>query len=292
MELNEKTYETYFLLYIDNELSPTEMKGVESFVQSKPQYAAILQDLKNAVLAPESIAFEDKALLYRLAEMDATLDMDFKKTLYRRESAPVRSLWNRNILRYSSIAALFILTIGTAVKYATNKGKAEILSVNNTITENDAETNSITIAAASKLLITNQKNQVPIVNTDSRVENNIKSKFQIVGNANTTVLGNVSKAVENNLIASSSNILLDNSSKETAETTESVASIEKEQVNNIAEYSPIIQTTFQAESFEEINTNEPGRVIYISSIEIDSDKIRGFTRRINALFKRNKTDKQ
>jgi len=71
-----------------------------------------------------------------------------------------------------------------------------------------------------------------------------------------------------------------------------VASIEKEQVNNIAEYSPIIQTTFQAESFEEINTNEPGRVIYISSIEIDSDKIRGFTRRINALFKRNKTDKQ
>jgi hypothetical protein len=292
MELNEKTYETYFLLYIDNELSPSEMKAVESFVQSNPKYAASLQDLQKAVLVPASIIFEDKALLYRLEELDATLDMDFKKTLYRSEAAPIRSLWNRNTLRYSSIAALFILTIGTAVKYANNKGEAGILSANNTIAKNIASATIFPNASTLNAIKTNQTSQVPVVNTATSVPKNINSNSQIVREANLTVFENISNGVENTSLASNSKEALSNNSTATAEGTEALASIEKEQMNSVAANLPLIQTTSQTESFEEINTNESDRVIYISSIEIDSDKIRGFTRRINALFKRNKSDKQ
>ena len=290
MELNEKTYETYFLLYIDNELSPTEMKAVESFVQSNPQYAASLQHLQNAVLAPESIIFEDKALLYRLAEMDATLDIDFKKTLYRSESAPIRSLWNKNVLRYSSIAALFILTIGTAINLATNKGQADKLSANNIIAKNIARATIVPNASALNTIKNNETSQVPIVNTAISVPRNSNSK--IAGKGNLTVFENVSNGVENTSIASNSKEALSNNITETEEASETMASIEKEQMNSVAAHLPMTQNISQTESFEEINTNESDRVIYISSIEIDSDKIRGFTRRINALFKRNKSDKQ
>ena len=47
----------------------------------------------------------------------------------------------------------------------------------------------------------------------------------------------------------------------------------------------------EKESFEEINTEDNDRVIYISNIELDGDKFRGITRRLGILFKRNKTEK-
>ena len=46
------------------------------------------------------------------------------------------------------------------------------------------------------------------------------------------------------------------------------------------------------ENYNTINTDEHDRTIYIANFEIDGDKLRGVTRRINALFKRNKNDKQ
>ena len=47
----------------------------------------------------------------------------------------------------------------------------------------------------------------------------------------------------------------------------------------------------EKERFEEINTEDNDRVIYISNIELDGDKFRGVTRRIGAIFKRNKNEK-
>jgi hypothetical protein len=46
------------------------------------------------------------------------------------------------------------------------------------------------------------------------------------------------------------------------------------------------------EEFENINTDNPDRTMYIANMEIDGDKLRGFTRRIGAFIKRNKTEKE
>lgn len=70
MKVNQHTYENYFLLYIDNELTASEKAEVESFIQAYPHYATILQDLKNTIQSVEIIPFNDKFTLYQLSESD------------------------------------------------------------------------------------------------------------------------------------------------------------------------------------------------------------------------------
>jgi len=80
MIVNVQNYETYFLLYIDNELSATEKAAVELFIQQNPSYQQELTLLQNAKLgfsentseesAEEKIIFEDKLSLYQISESD------------------------------------------------------------------------------------------------------------------------------------------------------------------------------------------------------------------------------
>jgi hypothetical protein len=82
MIVNVQNYETYFLLYIDNELSATEKATVELFIQQNPSYQQELTLLQNAKLgfsentseesAEEKIIFEDKLSLYQISESDTT----------------------------------------------------------------------------------------------------------------------------------------------------------------------------------------------------------------------------
>ena len=46
MKVNESTYENYFLLYIDNELTAAKKLAVEAFVLANPNYAKILNLLQ------------------------------------------------------------------------------------------------------------------------------------------------------------------------------------------------------------------------------------------------------
>lgn len=67
MDINITNYEEYFLLYIDNELSVTEKKAVESFLHSHPELEAEMEMLKEVVLTPAlTPEFHfDKTALYK-----------------------------------------------------------------------------------------------------------------------------------------------------------------------------------------------------------------------------------
>jgi hypothetical protein len=60
MQLNESTYETIFLLYIDKELSAKERLEVEAFIADNPSYALEMEALKATVLSSENIQFAFK----------------------------------------------------------------------------------------------------------------------------------------------------------------------------------------------------------------------------------------
>ena len=60
MQLNESTYETIFLLYIDNELSPKERLEVEAFIADNPSYALEMEALKATVLSSDKIQYSFK----------------------------------------------------------------------------------------------------------------------------------------------------------------------------------------------------------------------------------------
>ncbi|MEO5890019.1 MAG: hypothetical protein ABIQ31_07170 [Ferruginibacter sp.] len=65
MNINRHNYETFFLLYTDNELSVAEKKAVEEFVKSNPDLQEELVMLQQSVLKPDSIVFDDKLSLFK-----------------------------------------------------------------------------------------------------------------------------------------------------------------------------------------------------------------------------------
>jgi hypothetical protein len=66
MHINRQTYEEFFLLYTDGELSPGEKKAVEDFVRENPDLQTEFNLLTESVFKPDQdIVFEDKEVLYR-----------------------------------------------------------------------------------------------------------------------------------------------------------------------------------------------------------------------------------
>lgn len=62
-DITISNYEEYFLLYVDGELSPAEMQGVEAFVLTQPHLQMELDLLMQTRLEPDSMPFSGKELL-------------------------------------------------------------------------------------------------------------------------------------------------------------------------------------------------------------------------------------
>lgn len=301
--INENNYETFFMSYIDNELNAAERAAVEAFVLTEPKYAeelAIFEKIKIQASSIEHIEMEDKLFLYRFPEMQASLDADFKKSLYKKE-APVRKvLFTPNLMRASfAIAALFILLIGVQL-FKTNtviKDKTAIAITNNASTNskqpentilpnevNEASLNKNSTAVLSRLAISKKINNAHITIAESVRANQAGFEDQATAsnNMNTNIvsttegLSQTSRENENNnkLTAKFNEAQISSSSMET------MAS-EEEKI------MPVIPT-----AFKEIDTEEDDRTINIGMIEIDGAAFRGITRKFSALLKRNKIDKE
>jgi anti-sigma factor RsiW len=67
MQFNESTYETIFLLYIDNELSPKARLEVEALIADNPSYALEMEALKATLLRPENVTYAFKENLKKQA---------------------------------------------------------------------------------------------------------------------------------------------------------------------------------------------------------------------------------
>lgn len=68
MNINRETYEEYFLMYVDNELTSEERLAVEEFLQANPDLQPELESLQEVLLQPDiSHSFGDKKSLFRTA---------------------------------------------------------------------------------------------------------------------------------------------------------------------------------------------------------------------------------
>jgi len=119
------------------------------------------------------------------------------------------------------------------------------------------------------------------------VASSTRSKASIVNKTMDSPKGTVE-----NQTNSTSNIVIYESdaiaSNQQTSTKEAAQTINETQVNN---NNLVTEAKVEKESFEEINTDDNDRVLYISNIELDGDKFRGITRKLGAIFKRNKTEK-
>ena len=68
MEINRNNYETFFLLYLDRELNPSEMSEVEKFVNENADLQKEFSLLSQTILIPAQTVFDQKELLFRKEE--------------------------------------------------------------------------------------------------------------------------------------------------------------------------------------------------------------------------------
>jgi len=303
-----QNYESFCLLYIDNELAAAERMELELFMQAHPSLANELAALQQTVLTPETLLFEDKAILYRYDEMEASLPSSFKQSLYRQEAKVVTGYFTRtSIIRITSIAAMLLLFIGYQFYFSDriNFNKKEI-SQNN---KGSLKWKDSQDAKGSKdfkdFKGTKDANDLVGGIANNNLENNAltkyKSKIIEAADPNLFTTNNLPALKETNFISQETK-----TQNNTIEPEVVVSAISSETTNNSdsdPNSAPINDNANTStnnanilsespENYNTINTDEHDRTIYIANFEIDGDKLRGVTRRINAIFKRNKNDKQ
>jgi hypothetical protein len=176
MEINRNNYETFFLLYLDRELNPSEMSDVEKFVVENVDLQKEFSLLRQTILVPAPIVFDQKELLFRKEE--------------KRRVIPI--YWTR------IAAAVVVLVIGSWLMTTQlvkkqgggtvgSDGKKNIVAARNS---SDQKTKEVNSNAEEKVDASVNKIQPAIQ------QNITKTKNQSAGNTGTAK--NMRKA-ENNL---------------------------------------------------------------------------------------------
>jgi hypothetical protein len=312
MQLNESTYETIFLLYIDKELSPKESLEVEAFIADNPSYVLEMEALQATVLGSDKIQYPFKENLKQ--QLDTTSLEDLEKdwnqtyaTILKAdvEAIPSLSTSFKNALKkeatkkgiivkpfgfsqqkftYAAVAACLMAFIGyqqltktsvadspTANSFTTNSNTVLVPTISKTIATASGE------AVISTKQVTTAKLQV---SNSSKRKRSYKVQNETIAIAeptrNNSILNN--QAITTKLPSSYNNPMTIDAMPLTISSTNLDADpteVEKELT-----------------SYEIIDTEDPNRTIYIANFEIDGNKFRGLTRRVSALLKRNKSEKE
>jgi hypothetical protein len=332
MQLNESTYETIFLLYIDKELSPKERLEVEAFIADNPSYALEMEALQATVLSSDKIQYPFKENLKEQAEisldgMEEDWDKDWNATYATMLKADVEAIpglstsFKNSLKKETASEAIIVKSFGFNQQKFTYAAVAACLMVffgyqqltNSSVT--DSQTSNSIATNLNKVLVPNIS---PITITKST-----GSSETIVSNSNKQVRVNsinpikkTSQLATTKLQASSStktqsSNLLQQESISMAETIPNNSVLENQAVmkeiprtynnpitiNATALTKNSIDSETETEengaaSYEVIDTEDPNRTIYIANFEIDGNKFRGITRRVSAFLKRNKSEKE
>lgn len=114
MNINRHNYETFFLLYVDKELSAADRKAVELFVHENPDLQMELSLLQDTVLKADDVVLEKKDWLYMedgisvlqenlMLYADDELSADDKKTIEALLATDKSASIEWNILRQTKL---------------------------------------------------------------------------------------------------------------------------------------------------------------------------------------------
>jgi hypothetical protein len=303
MQLNESTYETIFLLYIDNELSPKERLEVETFIADNPSYALEMEALQATVASAELIEYPFKENL-KQQDWEPTystiikedlqaipgLSTSFKNALKKdtaKEGIIVKPFgFNQNKLTYAAIAACLMAFLGYQ---------------------------QLTKTPASNLIVANIKTEMLPSEASSLVRNEISNASPKTNQPAKTIQEVTTKLEASNSSRKQGINVIQQESIAMTETTSNIESLNNQAVstklpsnfNNPINFNdtplPISSANVDIEptevekglpNYEIIDTEDPSRSIFIANFEIDGAAFRGITRRVSALLKRNKSEKE
>jgi hypothetical protein len=322
MQLNESTYETIFLLYIDKELSPKERLEVEAFIADNPSYALEMEALQATVLSSDKIQYpfkenlklqdweEDLKATYApmlKANVEAIpgLSTSFKNSLKKEtasEAIIVKSFgFNQQKFTYAAVAACLMIFFGyqqltnsSVTDSQTSNSKAT--NLNKVLAPNISPITTTKSTGSSETIVSNLNKQVrvnsinPVTKTSQLATTKLQaSNFTKIQRSNLLQQESISMAetIPNNSVLENQAVM-----KEIPRTYNNPITINATALTKNSIDSETETEENGAASYEVIDTEDPNRTIYIANFEIDGNKFRGITRRVSAFLKRNKSEKE
>jgi hypothetical protein len=317
MQLNESTYETIFLLYIDKELSPKERLEVDAFIEANPSYALEMEALQATVMSSDMIQYPFKENLKQQTETSLeALEKDWNQTYATILKADVEAIpglstpyknslkkvtvkkdiilkpfgFKQNKFTYTAIAACLMVFLG--YKQLTKTPVSNSIAVKST-TLVFPNTNSTKTSDKIALSNASPKTFIKAV-TLAKTNQPVMSKLQASNSSKTQRI----HVIQLESVAMAETAPTKNSINQTVIT--KLPSNYNNPITINAILLPISSANIDAEttieekdltSYEIIDTEDPNRTILIANFEIDGNKLRGLKRRVTSLFKNNKSER-
>ena len=279
MIINRTNYETYFLRYIDEDLSEAEQRMVDNFVAENTDLAIELVYLSNTKLVPdETIVFSNKELLYKK-----------EKT-----ASPILFLTWQKI----AVAAAFIGLVFLTWKLLPTKESVQPMVINSGINKNPSalmptkkpipsnsnnkQTSNHYAVQFKKPATNNMSTQtttlsIAVLNNETPIKEN-NTSLVVTNNENTTPNKTLHSAATDAIALQDPNEKTVGSNK----TLESTEQINKAVTNNTNVSSTLMHRTV----YKELDTETDNNSLYVGSIELNKDRLRGLFRKATNLLKR------
>jgi hypothetical protein len=273
-EITLSNYETWFLLFIDNELSLADCQKVELFILQHPNLQPEFELLVQTKLALEEWVFNNKEVLYRKEEQK-------RPVVYMR--------W----MRYASAAAVIglIATVwmvaptnqlktpieikGTqpeivGTEPANNSKKSIVIAEEkpkNRVVQVDPKASLQTEVPSSKI---NEEQTIVSNNSLATIINNepVKKEEQSIARVESNPIPTNKAAISNNLIVGRNDIENNQGSNIEPAETKSDAVLE--------DVKPV---------YTALDDTEEDKSLFIGALEINKDKLRGLFRKAGTIFR-------
>ncbi len=298
VEINIHNYETYFLLYVDKELDAATADRVEKFVLQHPQLQPAFTLLKQTVLQPEAITFGDKSVLYkkeerrvaylgfaRLAAAAAIIGLVVLGWwMYPKTALKVQSdnLAATKTLPKTTTPVVGAIGKGVGGAQAVEQVPKDAVAVTAKVKRGDG--------VKTQVLGTNvaqQQSVQPADETVKPVENNdMPTVSASTVNPSTTSISGIVEPVEIDK-------LVNNGDKgqgigQTSPTEGGGSLTVSDRGGKSAENPFVVKPSAipppQTVAYKEIDTNEDDHSMYVGSLELNKDKIKGFFKRAGRIF--------
>lgn len=277
-QINSINCEEQFLLFVDDELTGQEKNETLDFVAKHPQYQSTFDIIKQTKLLAETISFPDKDSLYRKAE--------------DRKPVIVMQWWK---LAVAAALIGIIVLVGIFVPF--NHPETELVKTK----LNNRSLPTIISSKEQNIDANNKTHEQPILAQSNKTSNNNavlkpiiqhKSEQSIVSENLIAKIETPKQKVEQETIAMNANNNIPTNNNPT------IGSESNAHANQISAVSNRVLTNEEPSYvkpavYKELDTDDERKSLYVGSVEINKDKLRGFLRKASSLFKgKNKTEEE
>ncbi len=276
-DITAANYEEQFLLYVDNELDESAKEKVEVFVLQNPGYQDAFTLLKQTKLPVETVVFANKASLYRREEKRPVVYMRWVRlavaAVFIGAAVLVWTLLPKDPSPVSNLAKTNMATPG-------NKPASGDAQPNPAISVTKDDRSGMAAVVKKEKFITGttapiQQNIAQLVNEGANIQSNpVTANRATQGEDKLPAASTVNSAAEERPLVTD-RVIAANFSDESSETMKRIPHPDEEGA----------ASGVHSAVYRELDTDDEKKSLYLGSLEINKDKLRGFFRKAGSIFR-------